>query len=84
MFTKNETLIKYKEELIELKNIIDIAVIELEKDPKKYYESIKDYLYDTNYNDFLESLSPDFRIKSTTHLCFMGLFEKNRHYNLGY
>ncbi len=57
MFTKNETLIKYKEELIELKNIIDIAVIELEKDPKKYYESIKDYLYDTNYNDFLESLS---------------------------
>ena len=28
--------------------------------------------------------SPDFRIKSTTHLCFMGLFEKNRHYNLGY
>ncbi|MCT7469016.1 hypothetical protein [Aliarcobacter cryaerophilus] len=27
---------------------------------------------------------PDFRIKSTTHLCFMGLFEKNRHYNLGY
>ena len=57
MFTKNETLIKYKEELIELKNIIDIAVIELEKDPKKYYESIKDYLYDTNYDDFLESLS---------------------------
>ena len=27
---------------------------------------------------------PDFRIKSTTHLCFMGFFEKNRHYNLGY
>lgn len=30
------------------------------------------------------TIFPDFRIKSTTHLCFMGLFEKNRHYNLGY
>ena len=27
---------------------------------------------------------PDFRIKSTTCPCFMGFFEKNRHYNLGY
>jgi len=57
MFTKNDILAKHKQELLELKNIIDLAIIELEKDPKKYYETIKDYLYDTSYDEFLGSLS---------------------------
>lgn len=57
MFTKNDILAKHKQELLELKKIIDSAIIELEKDPKKYYETIKDYLYDTSYDEFLGSLS---------------------------
>jgi NitT/TauT family transport system substrate-binding protein len=55
MFTSKDTLIKYYSELKELKNIIDIAVEELHKNPKEYYELIKDYLYDTKYEDFIES-----------------------------
>jgi NitT/TauT family transport system substrate-binding protein len=55
MFTSKDTLIKYYSELKELKNIIDIAVEELHKNPKEYYELIKDYLYDTKYDDFIKS-----------------------------
>ena len=38
---------------------------------------------DSKYTKIL-LVTPDFRIKSTTCPCFMGFFEKNRHYNLGY
>lgn len=55
MFTSNDILIKYYSELKELKNIIDIAVEELHKNPKEYYELIKDYLYDTKYDEFIKS-----------------------------
>jgi hypothetical protein len=54
------------------------------------YHAIGFLVYYYSYDDVKNELSkvkviyPDFRIKSTTHLCFMGLFEKNRHYNLGY
>ncbi len=57
LFTSSEILIKYKEELNELKKIIDLAIIELNNDPKKYYDTIKDYLYDTSYEEFKNSLS---------------------------
>ncbi|MCT7469869.1 hypothetical protein N5T90_03175 [Aliarcobacter cryaerophilus] len=57
MFTTNDILIKYKDELKELKKIIDIAIDDLEKDEKVYYDLIKDYLYDTSFEEFQQSLS---------------------------
>lgn len=57
MFTTNDILIKYKDELKELKKIIDIAIDDLEKDEKAYYDLIKDYLYDTSFEEFQQSLS---------------------------
>lgn len=57
MFTTNDILIKYKDELKELKKIIDIAIDELEKDEKAYYDLIQDYLYDTSFEEFQQSLS---------------------------
>ena len=57
MFTTNDILIKYKDELKELKKIIDIAIDNLEKDEKAYYDLIKDYLYDTSFEEFQQSLS---------------------------
>ncbi|MGJ0362177.1 ABC transporter substrate-binding protein [Aliarcobacter cryaerophilus] len=56
MFTTNDILIKYKDELKELKKIIDIAIDDLEKDEKAYYDLIKDYLYDTSFEEFQQSL----------------------------
>ncbi|MGJ0329661.1 hypothetical protein NG755_08120 [Aliarcobacter cryaerophilus] len=57
MFTTNDILIKYKDELKELKKIIDIAINDLKKDEKAYYDLIKDYLYDTSFEEFQQSLS---------------------------
>lgn len=57
MFTTNDILIKYKDELKELKKIIDIAIDDLQKDEKAYYDLIKDYLYDTSFEEFQKSLS---------------------------
>lgn len=57
MFTTNNILIKYKDELKELKKIIDIAIDDLQKDEKAYYDLIKDYLYDTSFEEFQKSLS---------------------------
>ena len=57
MFTTNDILIKYKDELKELKKIIDIAIDDLQKDEKAYYDLIKDYLYDTSFEEFQQSLS---------------------------
>ncbi|MGJ0352643.1 hypothetical protein NG783_04975 [Aliarcobacter cryaerophilus] len=57
MFTTNDILIKYKDELKELKKIIDIAIDDLEKDEKAYYDLIKDYLYDRSFEEFEQSLS---------------------------
>lgn len=62
---------------------------------KKYfwnqYKIIDNNIVDKGYSiwigisyDGIKIQCPDFRIKSTTCPCFMGFFEKNRHYNLGY
>ncbi|RXJ84620.1 ABC transporter substrate-binding protein [Arcobacter cloacae] len=57
MITTKETLNENKKTFIELKNLINKAIENLENDPKEYYETIKDYLLDTNYEEFSESLN---------------------------
>ncbi|AXK49167.1 hypothetical protein CRU87_08595 [Aliarcobacter trophiarum LMG 25534] len=57
MFTTNDILVKYKDELKELKKIVNIAISEIEKDPKQYYELIKVYLFGITYEEFTNSIS---------------------------
>lgn len=56
MFTTKQTFEKNKKTFIELKKLINNAVLELEKNPKEFYETIKVYLPNTTYEDFLKSL----------------------------
>ncbi len=56
MFTTKETYLENKETFIELKKSIDKSISNLEKDPKEFYETIKDYLPNTNYEEFIKSL----------------------------
>lgn len=56
MITTKETLNQNKKTFIELKDLINKAIENLENDPKEYYETVKDYLLDTNYEEFSESL----------------------------
>ncbi len=93
-----ELNINFEKRLEELKNSLVLEKLKLANDRVKNSDIVGEIL--TNdfpvkpkkklivavafVTGFIISIFPDFRIKSTTHLCFMGLFEKNRHYNLGY
>ncbi|MCB9096103.1 MAG: hypothetical protein H6630_00380 [Arcobacter sp.] len=57
MITTKETLNENKKTFLELKKLINKAIENLQNDPKEYYETIKDYLIDTNYEEFSESLN---------------------------
>lgn len=56
MFTTKQTFNENKKAFIELKKSINNALTNLEKDPKEFYETVKAYLPDTTYEDFLKSL----------------------------
>lgn len=56
MFTTKETYLENKETFIELKKLVDKSINNLEKDPKEFYETIKDYLPNTSYEEFQKSL----------------------------
>ena len=56
MFMKKELFLENKETFIELKNLVDKSIINLQKDPKEFYETVKDYLPNTDYEEFLKSL----------------------------
>lgn len=57
MITTKETLNENKKTFLELKKLINKAIENLQNDPKEYYETIKDYLIDANYEEFSESLN---------------------------
>lgn len=56
MFTTKELFLENKETFIELKKLVDKSIVNLQKDPKEFYETIKDYLPNTDYEEFLKSL----------------------------
>lgn len=57
LFTTKETFNTHKKQFHELKFLIDKALINLENNPKEYYDKIKGYLLETSYKDFLSSLN---------------------------
>ena len=56
MFTTKELFLENKQTFIELKKLVDKSIVNLQKDPKEFYETIKDYLPNTDYEEFLKSL----------------------------
>ncbi|MFT5660458.1 MAG: NitT/TauT family transport system substrate-binding protein [Sulfurimonas sp.] len=56
MFTTAEIFSKHKNQFIELKKIVDISIEALKNDPKEFYETIKPYMLNMDYNEFEASL----------------------------
>lgn len=56
LFTKNEIFNKHKTQFKDLKNLVNRAVSALEKDPKEFYETIKPYILEIDYEEFQASL----------------------------
>ncbi|MDD2790209.1 MAG: hypothetical protein PHU40_06015 [Sulfurimonas sp.] len=56
MFTSIKCLNEQKKQFVELKKVVDRAVVQLQKNPREFYETIKRYLPETSYEEFLASL----------------------------
>jgi len=56
MFTTTEVLKRHKKQFKELKKAVDMAIVELQKNPKQYYDKIKPYMLNMNYDEFMTSL----------------------------
>ena len=65
LYTTKENFHKHKKQYIELKHFIDDAIIALSKDPKEFYTTIKPYMEDLSYDEFLASLNDIIWINST-------------------
>lgn len=57
MFTKKNIFDKHKKQFIELKKSVDIAIAALKKDPKSFYEIIKPYMLNMDYDEFNDSVN---------------------------
>jgi len=57
IFINEDIGIGAKQDVLKLKSAFDDAVIELKKDPKEFYESIKGYLENQSYEEFRASLN---------------------------
>lgn len=56
MFTTQEKFDQHRAQFVELKKLIDKAVVALKKNPKEYYKTVKPYLLELSYHDFMQSL----------------------------
>ena len=57
LYVNSHSINEHNNQLNRLKSIIKKAYKELQEDPKTYYETIKHYLEDQSYSDFINSLS---------------------------
>lgn len=65
MFTTDKQFDEHQQQFIELKKIVDKSLLALEANPKEYYETIKAYLPETNYEEFQDSLEDIIWINKT-------------------
>ncbi len=56
LFMQKDKFLENKDTFVKLKKLIDESIVDLEKDPKAFFETIKAYLPNTNYEEFLSSL----------------------------
>jgi NitT/TauT family transport system substrate-binding protein len=65
LYTTQENFHKHKKQYTEVKRFVDDAIIALSKDPKEFYTTIRPYMEDLSYDDFLDSLNDIVWINST-------------------
>jgi NitT/TauT family transport system substrate-binding protein len=56
LFMQKDKFLENKDTFVKLKKLIDESIVDLGKDPKAFFETIKVYLPNTNYEEFLSSL----------------------------
>lgn len=56
MYTTQNFYYENQERFIKLKKLVDMAIEKLHENPKEFYETIKPYLENTSYEDFIASL----------------------------
>ncbi len=56
LFTTEATLYKHKEQFVELKKLVDKAIDELQRNPREFYKTVKPYMLELSYKDFMHSL----------------------------
>lgn len=57
LFTTEKKFNEHKEQFVALKKLVDDAVIALSENPEEFYETIKPYLLEVSYEEFIESLN---------------------------
>jgi NitT/TauT family transport system substrate-binding protein len=65
LYTTKENFYKHKQQYIQAKTFVDDALIALSKDPKEFYTTIKPYMEDLSYEEFLASLDDIVWINTT-------------------
>ncbi len=56
LFTTHEIFNAHKEQFTALKKLVDKAVNVVKKDPKEFYDTVKHYMLEINYEEFKHSL----------------------------
>lgn len=56
LFTTKEKFNDNKDKFLQLKKLIDLSIQNLKNNPKEYYDTVKPYLENNSYNEFLTSL----------------------------
>jgi len=65
LYATEESFHKHKRQYTQVKTFIDDAIMALSRDPKEFYTTIKPYMEDLSYEDFLSSLDDIIWINST-------------------
>jgi len=65
LYTTQENFHKHKQQYTQVKSFIDDAIIALSKDSKEFYITIKPYMQDLSYEEFLASLDDIVWINNT-------------------
>ncbi|MCD6190999.1 MAG: hypothetical protein J7K14_05590 [Sulfurimonas sp.] len=56
LFTRTETYDAHQKQFSELKKLVDKSIESLKKDPKEFYATVKPYILDMSYDEFVNSL----------------------------
>ena len=57
MFTQYEVFNEHKQQFLELKGLVNKSILKLHENPREFYDSVKPYLLEISYAQFIASLS---------------------------
>lgn len=65
LFTTQDQFYQHKEQFVALKKFVDKAVVAVKNDPREFYETVKHYMLEIDYDEFLLSLNDIIWINKT-------------------